>query len=158
MTKTLSIRTEAKDKPSDPRTGWGVSGKRLDRLKEMARARRRDPSEPEKLLWTELKDQKLGGFRFKRQQIVGSAIVDFACPGRWLVVEVDGDTPANPEVDALRDRKLTEVGIRVLRFQQEEVMESLDNVLQSLLQELQKPFERPRPNHKPSAQRGGVER
>ena len=113
----------------------------VDRLKDMARARRRDPSEAEKLLWSGLKDQKLGGFKFKRHQIVGSAIVDFACPARWLVVEISGPG-ANAELDALKDRKLTDVGIRVLRFSDEAVLGDADGVLQAILAELEKPFDR----------------
>jgi very-short-patch-repair endonuclease len=141
MSKTLSIRTQAKAEASDPRTNWGVTGKRLDRLKEMARARRRDPGEAEKLLWSGLKDQKLSGFKFKRHQIVGSAIVDFACPARWLVVEISGPA-ANAELDALKDRKLVDVGIRVLRFSDEAVLGDADGVLQAILAELEKPFDR----------------
>ena len=142
MSKTLSIRSGENTGSSDPRANWGVTGKRLDRLKDMARARRRDPSEAEKLLWSGLKDQKLGGFKFKRHQIVGSAFVDFACPARWLVVEISGPG-ANAELDALKDRKLTDVGIRVLRFPDEAVLSDADGVLQAILAELEKPFQRP---------------
>lgn len=152
MSKTLSIRTQAKEEPSDPRANWGVTGKRLDRLKEMARARRRDPGEAEKLLWSGLKDQRLGGFKFKRHQIVGSAIVDFACPARWLVVEISGSA-SNAELDALKDRKLTEVGIRVLRFAEDQVTQDCDQVLQAILAELEKPFERPRRSAPAAAER-----
>lgn len=164
MSKTLSIRSGENTGSSDPRANWGVTGKRLDRLKDMARVRRRDPSEAEKLLWSGLKDQKLGGFKFKRHQIVGSAIVDFACPARWLVVEISGPD-ANAELDALKDRKLGDVGIRVLRFSDEAVMGDADGVLQTILAELQKPFDRkaalrraanPHPNSSPAGEGPGM--
>ena len=103
---------------------------------------RRNPTEPEKRLWARLANSQLGGCKFRRQEVVGTAIVDFACPSRWLVVEVDGETHSNPEVDAIRDRKLTEIGIRVLHFTNSQVMQELDSVCEAILLELQKPFDR----------------
>jgi len=141
--------------------GWGISASRLDTLHERAREMRRNPTEPEKRLWSRLKGSQLGGFKFRRQEVVGSAIVDFACPSRWICVEVDGETHVNPEVDALRDRKLTDVGIRVLRFTNLQVMEQLDGVCEAILLELQKPFDRkeaarqaalPHPHHSPEGE------
>lgn len=144
MKKTLSIRAEAeRQTPSDPRQNWGISAERLERLKEHAKQMRRNPTEPEIALWEKLQGQKLGGFKFQRKQVVGSSIVDFACPARWLLVEVDGDAHDTPAIDALRDKKLTDVGLRVLRFTSEEVMGNIDGVLQAILAELQKPFEKP---------------
>jgi hypothetical protein len=58
-----------------------VSETRRERLKEMARAMRREPTEAEKALWTRLASQKLGGFKFHRQVVIGSTIVDFRLPG-----------------------------------------------------------------------------
>ncbi len=142
----LTLRDEAHRTNTPPLQGrgrgWGISAERLARLHEYARDMRRNPTEPERLLWSRLKGQQLGGFKFRRQQVVGSAIVDFACPARWLCVEVDGETHVNPEVDALRDRKLTDVGLRVLRFSNRQVMEELDGVCEAILLELQKPFDR----------------
>lgn len=166
MRKTLTLRDEAQRQDSPPLQargrGWSISASRLDRLHEYARDMRRNPTEPERLLWSRLQGQQLGGFKFRRQQVVGSAIVDFACPSRWLVVEVDGDAHDNPAVDMLRDRKLTDIGIRVLRFTNEEVMGDLDGVLQAILTELNKPFDRQRaravPHLNPSPEGEGSER
>jgi very-short-patch-repair endonuclease len=138
--RTLSLRGPAQRKDEAPRQSWNVSETRRERLKEMARTNRRNPSEAEKALWPRLAGQKLGGFKFHRQVVVGSAIVDFACPARWLVVDVSSE--ANAEVLAIQDRKLTEVGIRVLRFSPDEVLEDVDSVSKAILEELQKPFNR----------------
>jgi very-short-patch-repair endonuclease len=144
--KQLSLRDATARTNSPPLQGrgrgWGISASRLATLKERAREMRRNPTEPEKRLWARLKSSQLGGFKFRRQEVVGSAIVDFACPTRWLCVEVDGETHVNPEVDALRDRKLTDIGIRVLRFTNQQVMQELDGVCEAILVELQKPFDR----------------
>ncbi|MCK9540885.1 MAG: DUF559 domain-containing protein [Novosphingobium sp.] len=136
--KTLKLR----DTASSGGKGWGISAARLDKLQDYAREMRRNPTESEQRLWTRLANGQLGGFKFRRQAVVGSAIVDFACPARWLCVEIDGETHVNPEVDALRDRKLTDVGLRVLRFTNRQVMEELDGVCEAILLELQKPFDR----------------
>ena len=138
--RTLSLRGPAERKDATPRTAWNVSETRRERLKEMARAMRREPTEAEKALWTRLANQKLGGFKFHRQVVIGSTIVDFACPARWLVVEISGD--ANAEVAALQDRKLADVGIRVLRFSEEQVLNDNEPVVAAILAELNKPFDR----------------
>ncbi len=143
MKKTLSIKTGPKESSADPRDNWGVKGKRLDRLHEMARDRKRNPSDAEKLMWKQLANQRLGGFKFKRQFIVGTSIVDFACPAVWLVVEID-DADIGSEVEALSDRKLAEVGVRVLRFTNEQVLEDVEAVCAQILDMLNTKFEKPK--------------
>lgn len=138
--KTLSLRGPAERKDAPPRTAWNVSETRRERLKEMARAMRREPTEAEKALWARLAGQKLGGFKFHRQVVIGSTVVDFACPARWLVVEISGETTA--ELAALQDKRLADVGIRVLRFSEEKVVEDGEAVVAAILAELQKPFDR----------------
>lgn len=138
--RTLSLRGPAERKDAAPRTAWNVSETRRERLKEMARAMRREPTEAEKALWARLAGQKLGGFKFHRKVVVGSTIVDFACPARWLVVEIAGE--ANAEVSAIQARKLADVGIRVLRFSAEQVLGDAEPVVAAILEELQKPFDR----------------
>ena len=140
--KTLSLRGPAERKDGvAPRTGWNVSETRRERLKEMARAMRREPTEAEKALWPRLAGQKLGGFKFHRQVVIGSTIVDFACPARWLVVEISGGD-ANAEVAAIQDKKLADVGVRVLRFSEAQVFEDGDAVVAAILAELNKHFDR----------------
>ena len=139
--KTLSLRGPAERKDdAPPRTAWNVSETRRERLKEMARAMRREPTEAEKALWTRLASQKLGGFKFHRQVVIGSTIVDFACPSRWLVVEVSGD--ARAEVSAIQDGKLAQVGVRVLRFTDDQVLGDAEPVVAAILEALKKPFDR----------------
>jgi very-short-patch-repair endonuclease len=139
--RTLSLRGPAeRNGAAAPRTAWNVSESRRERLKEMARAMRREPTEAEKALWPRLSGQKLGGFKFHRQVVIGSTIVDFACPARWLVVEITGET--NAEVAAIQDKKLADVGVRVLRFSEEQVLGDGDPVVAAILAELEKPFDR----------------
>ena len=74
MKKTLSIRADEAAN-GDKRQGWSIPPARRERLKDHARTMRRNPTEPEKALWSRLEQQRLGGFTFKRKVVVGSAIV-----------------------------------------------------------------------------------
>ena len=142
MTKrTLTIRTDAPSTGVNP-GAWTPSAERAERLKERARTLRRELSEAEAALWERLSGARLGGMKFTRKAVVGSAIVDFACPSRWVVVSLSG-AQANPDLDALQDRKLIEAGIRVLRFTDEEVLTDLDRVTKEIATLVNTPFDRP---------------
>jgi very-short-patch-repair endonuclease len=108
---------------------------------------RRNPTEAQKALWERLRDKQCG-FTFNREVVMGSAIVDFACKTRWLVVETGPELTkageAGATLAALSDRKLRDVGVRVLRFSDDEVLADTDKVVKAIKDELQKPFERPR--------------
>jgi very-short-patch-repair endonuclease len=67
--------------------GQKVSRKKLQRSREL----RREMTPAEKLLWQELRANKLGT-HFRRQQVIAGFIVDFYCHKADLVVEVDGDS------------------------------------------------------------------
>ena len=67
--------------------GQKVSAKRQTRAKEL----RREMTPAEKILWKELKANKLNGLHFRRQQIVHGYFADFYCHQHQLIVEVDGD-------------------------------------------------------------------
>ena len=119
-------------------------------------ASRREQTPAEAALWDKLSGARLGGMKFTRKAVVGSVIVDFACPSRWVVVSLSGDA-ANPEVDALQDRTLTEAGIRVLRFTDSEVLTDPDRVAKEIATLVNTPFDRPgRPAPRPRAPRARV--
>ena len=127
----------------DAARSWKISPRRAEELKQTARAMRRNPTPAQKALWERLKDKQCG-FTFNREVVMGSAIVDFACKTRWLVVETGSEGEVDDTIAALSDRKLRDVGVRVLRFSDRQVMEDLDGVVAQIKAELQKPFERPR--------------
>ncbi|GGC03917.1 hypothetical protein GCM10011494_22950 [Novosphingobium endophyticum] len=140
--KTLGVSRSVSDAKPDIST-FNVTGARLERLKERAREMRRHPTDAQKALWTELSSSKLGGVKFTRQAVVGSSVVDFACPSRWIVVSIS-PVDANPEVDSLQDKKLADVGIRVLRFTEDMVLARLDEVVDTINAEVNKPFDKRR--------------
>lgn len=148
--KTLSIRTGDGAPHAAPKT-WGVTGERLERLKERAREERRALTEAEALLWERLSGGKVGGLKFSRKALVGSVLVDFACPSRWLVVNISG-ADANPELDALQDRKLADTGIRVLRFAESAVLTDIEPAVDAIKTEVNKPFDKRAARHQAAAQ------
>ena len=119
--------------------GWGLSAEQLAELHRRAREMRNNPTEPEKRLWRNLSGSRLGGFKFRRQEVIGRAIVDFFCPFSKLCVEVDGDTHADPARDRRRDAYLNRFGYAVLHFTNLDVMGNMDGVLQVILQALECP-------------------
>ena len=66
-------------------------------------------------LWFALRDRRLNGFKFVREEAIGSYIVDFVCREAKLVIEVDGGQHADSRSDDARDAALSAEGYRVLR-------------------------------------------
>ena len=108
--------------------GQTVTKEKLQRAKEL----RRDMTPAEKILWQELRANKLG-VHFRRQQVIAGFIVDFYCHKAALVIEVDGDIhDLQQEDDARREKVLREMGLRVVRFGNEEVVRDLAGVLRNV--------------------------
>ena len=121
--KTLSVRAPAEDAtPAIKKKGrgWEISETRLDTLHERAREMRRNPTPAQEALVEALREVETGGYKFQRQAVIGSAIVDFACKPLMLVIELDGDEDA--ALSAARDRSLAEVGYRVERLAADAVL------------------------------------
>ena len=113
--------------------GWGLRAE--PRLRKFARQMRREPTEPEIWLWRHLSNSQLGGFKFRRQAAIAPFIVDFFCPSKGLIVEVDGDTHV-ADSDARRDSALTARGFATIRFTNGEVRDNMDGVLITILTRL----------------------
>jgi very-short-patch-repair endonuclease len=79
----------------------------------------------EKLFWSKLRDRRLGGFKFRRQYLVGPYIVDFVCTERKFIIELDGPLHADQvEYDRRRDVYLRRQGYRVMRLKNSELSEA----------------------------------
>ena len=84
-------------------------------------------------LWRQLRNRQLCGLKFRRQQPLGSYILDFYCAEKLLVVELDGgqhDIPEEREYDARRTDFLRNEGLEVLRFWNSQIRENLPWVLE----------------------------
>ncbi len=94
-------------------------------------------TDAEKLLWSRLRGQQLAGRKFVSQFPIGNAVADFACRSAKLVIELDGGQHGSAiELDAMRTRTIEAHGYAVIRFWNNDVMENIDGVLQSILQHL----------------------
>jgi very-short-patch-repair endonuclease len=107
-------------------------------LKSTRRARslRRRSTRAEWVLWLALRDRRLAGLKFARQQPLGPYYADFVCREQQLIIEVDGGQHADSASDRRRDAYLNSLGYRVVRVWNNEVLGNLDGVLQMLASEL----------------------
>ena len=107
----------------------------IDGTEALSRSRelRKSSTDAEKILWHELRNRRLGGFKFRRQFWIGPFIADFACVEARLVVEADGSQHGERrQYDVGRDAYLRGEGYRVIRVWNNEVIEQLDGVLEAI--------------------------
>ena len=107
-------------------------------LKEFAKKNRQKPTEAEAILWEFIRDRQLGQ-PFRRQHIIGEFIADFVCIPSKLVIELDGgyhQLPQQQFSDEQRQQWLEAQGFTVIRFSNEEVIEDIDNVIETIEQYL----------------------
>jgi very-short-patch-repair endonuclease/SAM-dependent methyltransferase len=105
---------------------------------ERARSLRGALTPAEFALWTRIRGRQLGGFEFVRQEPIDRFYVDFVCRERRLIIELDGGQHSERPQDRQRDSELFALGYRVIRIWNNDVIEDLDGVLQTLLSELEK--------------------
>jgi len=112
---------------------WVTPSELWAKLKPKARQMRREPTPAEAVLWKHLRGNRIDGLAFRRQHPLDRFIVDFFCPTHRLVIEVDGDIHLASELeDRMRQDRLEQLGYTVVRFRNEEVLNSTESVLQRL--------------------------
>ena len=93
----------------------------------------------ERMLWRALKELPMEGTHFRRQAPIGRYVVDFLCPAKRLVIELDGghhNEDATAERDSERQAWLEQEGYRVIRFWNSEVTADLNAVLERIYVEV----------------------
>jgi very-short-patch-repair endonuclease len=101
-----------------------------------ARELRRNETESEKIAWRLLRTLRFKGFKFRRQQPLGQYVVDFCCPQRRLIVELDGSIHAQPSQGrraARRDAEFKRRGYIVRRFPNGIVFEAPELFVEKVL-------------------------
>ena len=107
---------------------------------QRARELRRDQTPFEAHLWAVLRDRRLEDYKFRRQHPIPPYIADFACASHRLIVELDGRVhDETQERDQNRDAVLGEQGWRVLRIPNALLMRDKENVVRTVLRELESP-------------------
>ena len=100
---------------------------------------RQNQTEAEAKLWSRLRAHRMAGVQFRRQHAIGNYIVDFCSPRRKLIIELDGSQHLDQaEYDAKRTKHLEAKGYRVLRFWNNDVMNDIEIVLNTIWNEINK--------------------
>ena len=110
---------------------FGASPEIIRRASEL----RKNMTEAERILWSALRRKQLNGRRFRRQHPIDRFIADFYCHEARLVVEVDGGIHQlrdQREYDIGRSDELDSLGLRVIRFTNEQVKNKLQEVLSEI--------------------------
>lgn len=103
-----------------------------NKLKPLARVLRSNMTDAEQFLWWKIRNKQVGGAQFYRQKSLLSFIVDFYCPKAKMVIELDGSQHYDPEhqaKDQQRDMQLARAGLKVLRFDDRQVLKESEAVL-----------------------------
>jgi very-short-patch-repair endonuclease len=110
---------------------WKVPSK----LRSNARALRKNSTDAERILWSELRNHRLSGASFRRQVPIANYIADFVCRAATLVIELDGGqhfSDDQEKADARRSEIIEARGFQVLRFSNHDVMTNRAGVLETI--------------------------
>lgn len=127
-----------------PRTTRGQAG-----YLNLKRQLRSNMTGPETRLWSRLRARQFQGLKFRRQHGIGPYIVDFYCPERSIVIEVDGDSHAGADQivkDKQRETYLRARGLRTIRYCNNDIMKNLDGALEDLAERLSSESTSPDPS------------
>ena len=105
-------------------------------LVSKARILRNNMTMAEKILWSRLKEKKINGYKFRRQQPIFDYIVDFYCHDLRLIIEVDGEMhslPENKKHDSKRDNILKINGYHIIRLSNVEVETEVNSAINKII-------------------------
>jgi very-short-patch-repair endonuclease len=105
------------------------------KLTALGRKLRNESTETEIYLWLKLKGKQMYGYDFHRQKPIDNYILDFFCYDLLLGIEVDGYSHEIVEVynkDRIKQKRMNELGITILRFSDFEVLKDMENVIRAI--------------------------
>jgi very-short-patch-repair endonuclease len=105
-------------------------------LKPLTRGLRNNPTEAEARLWSRMRRKQVMGLQFYRQKPIAGDIVDFYCAAVQLVIELDGAQHLDADAqacDCQRTQVLEALGLRVLRFDNRQVLTETDEVVEAIV-------------------------
>jgi very-short-patch-repair endonuclease len=140
MTRTSYVLYQAdlldpKERRALVRRNWSFRSRVAPEKWRFARQMRRNPTDPERVLWQELRKQKILGAKFRRQTPILGWIADFYCPEIRLVVEVDGpdhERPHRQRADWYRNGVMVRAGFSVVRIANDQLAANLAQVISNL--------------------------
>lgn len=102
------------------------------RIKENRNKMKCNPTKAECVIWEHLRNKKTG-YKIRRQHIIGNYIPDFVCLSKKLIIEIDGKIHLRQkDTDQFRTERLYELGYKVIRFTNEEVLENPESVAEKI--------------------------
>jgi very-short-patch-repair endonuclease len=120
---------------------WHTCPALWEKLRPIAREMRSKPTESENLLWQRLRRHQLYGFSFRRQHSIGQFIVDFYCAKARLVIEIDGKIHQyKKEEDLIRQKYLESLGLKLVRFSNDVILNNIDEVSKEIISYLPTPL------------------
>ncbi|MEP7163868.1 MAG: DUF559 domain-containing protein [Ferruginibacter sp.] len=140
----LTLNPSPKERGTEQHSGYGYVTSTAEEWKhtiEFAKQNRKDPTAEEEMMWQELRNRNIDGYKFRRQHPVEGYIPDFVCLEKKLIIEIDGAYHTEEEqkiFDSAREKWLNEYGYTMIRFSNTEIKNSLPNVLKKITEELSK--------------------
>lgn len=98
-----------------------------------ARSLRQSDNDAEWKFWLEVRNRRLNGFKFVRQEPIGPYFADFACRDIRLVVELDGSQHIESRYDARRNVFMNEAGWSIARFWSHDFLQNKEAVLETVV-------------------------
>jgi very-short-patch-repair endonuclease len=114
-----------------------IKRKNIDKCRKL----RRDQAETEKKLWSILRNRQLAGIKVRRQFSIGDYILDFYAPEYNLCIEADGGQhheSKGKQRDEIRERELSKSGVKILRFNDHDVLNNTEGVYDLILKTLKR--------------------
>ncbi len=111
-----------------------------ERLKTFAKEMRKTQTDAEAIMWELLRNRRFCNHKFRRQHKIDNFILDFFCEEAKIAIELDGgghNTPKESSYDNNRTGELEKLGIKVLRFWNNEVVNETESVLERMYEEVQ---------------------
>lgn len=109
------------------------------KLKNLPSKLRKNSTRAESLLWNQIRNKQIKGYKFRRQVPIQDFIVDFFSKELRLAIEIDGSSHNKKFIkDKLRQEKLEELNISFLRFTESEVQNNLEGVVINILDLVEK--------------------
>ncbi|MDD3302895.1 MAG: endonuclease domain-containing protein [Candidatus Gracilibacteria bacterium] len=117
----------------------GIKVKNAQNLKQTRKVLRINQTKPEEVFWNKVRNKQFFGLKFRRQYSLGRYILDFYCHSLKICIELDGDShygEESIEYDEIRTEFLKSAGIKVIRFTNKEIMNNIEGVLESLIENI----------------------
>ncbi|MDD5043462.1 MAG: endonuclease domain-containing protein [Patescibacteria group bacterium] len=108
------------------------------KLKNASKALRGNMTKTEIILWSKIKNKQINGLQFYRQKPLGKYIVDFYCPTKKLIIEIDGGQHFDKDniiKDAEREKYLKQSGLKILRFTNLDIFYNMEGVIGKIMRE-----------------------